>query len=307
MIAVFGIEPEVMAQWRHFQSLYEDFGIAQRRLIGRYPKKWKGLVCERARELVQLGQNTEMQAYRMVERLASDTSKFKFCKVPLGDYVPERNWFENAVAHKPPFDAIIAVACPVNDGRTCVADELLKHEAPYHRTVKITIPRTVEAIIGTAERLIQAAGEIVLVEPNFNVAEPRFVKPVLRLIEILEANGAPPKRIELHTTQPEAGLRPDIQAKNYARAFEAYLPRGWNIDVCFWAETAPADYLHPRFILTEHGAIQIDYGLDVGEAGTTTIASGVDDDLFAQLFVQYAADGPRFTGNAANVRIRITG
>jgi hypothetical protein len=307
MIGVFGIEPEVMAQWEHFKSLYPAFGVSKRRLIGRYPKKWKAMVCDRARELVQLGKNTEMQTHRMVERLANDDSRFKFYRVPVSDYTPEKSWFDNAMGHQPTFEAIVADSCPYNDGRACPAEDLLIDEAPFHKPAEITIPRTAEAIIGTAECLLKAACQVVLVEPNFNAAEPRFVKTVMRLIEMLENNASPPKKIELHTVQPEGGMKVDIQKRNYSRTFEPYLPKGWNLDICFWGETSPADYLHPRFIMTEHGAIQIDYGLDEGEVGSTTIAKGVDDDLFAQLFVQYSSEGTRFSDNASNVRIRITG
>lgn len=306
MIAVFGIEPEVMAHWQQFQSLYEDFGVEQRRFIARYPKKWKALVCDRARELVKLGHNKEMQVQRMVERLASDASKFKFCKVSCADYQPDRDWLTNAVGHEPHFDAIVAAKSGLMDARVVVADELLKHEPPYHREREITIARTAEAIVATAKQLFAEAREIVLVEPHFNPVEPRFTRPLVRLIEMLQERGVAPERIELHRTKPD-DFRPDIQERNYRRALEADLPTGWQLDVCFWAETTPEDAQHPRFILTELGGIRIDWGLDEGEPGKTTIASGVSDTLFAELFARYAATSPRFTTDPANARITISG
>ena len=306
MIAVFGVEPEVMAHWQHFQKFYKDFGVEQRRFIARYPKKWKALVCDRARELVRLGQNTEMQAARMVERLAGDGSKFKFCKVPCADYEPDRDWLTNAVEHQPPFDAIVAAKSGLTDARVGVAEEVLMDEPPFHRERDLTIPRTAKAIIGTAERLLAAATQIVLVEPHFNPAEPRFVRPFVRLIEMLQEREGVPQRIELHTAKPLIFV-PTAQEHNYRHAFEADLPTGWRLDVCFWAETAPEDAQHPRFILTELGGIRIDWGLDEGEPGSQTIASGVSDKLFADLFARYAATSPRFIADPANARITIRG
>jgi hypothetical protein len=297
----------VMAHWRHFQSMYEDFSVAQRRLIGRYPKKWKRIVLERARELVAATTNSDMQVKRMEERLISENSRYKFFKESCADYVVDRVWLDNAIAHQPPFDAIVAMTSPMNNRRICLADDLLKSNAPYHRELQVTIPRTAEAIIGAAARLLYGAADVVLVEPNFNVSEPRFVRVILRLIETLEENANSPKRFELHTTQPQSGLLPDVQRKNFRRTFEPYLPSGWLFDICFWAESAPKDRLHPRFILTERGGIQFDYGLDEGEPGTTTIATGLGDKLFSELFARYAVKGVLFTSDGKNVTIQITG
>ena len=177
MFAIFGIEPEVMAHWRHFQSLYEDFGVEQRRFIARYPKKWKALVCDRARELVTLGTNTEMQVQRMVERLAGDASRFKIHKVSGEDYRTDRDWLINALEHQPPFDAIVTAESRTANPRVVVADELLKHDLPYHREREITIPRTAEAIVATAECLTAHARQIVLVEPHFDPFKLRVTRP----------------------------------------------------------------------------------------------------------------------------------
>lgn len=306
MIAVFGIEPEVMAHWPQFQSLYEDFSVEQRRLIARYPKKWKALVCERARELVKLGHNKEIQVQRMVERLACDASRFKFCKEPCADYGPDRDWLTNAVEHLPAFDAIVTAHAGSAEPRALAADELLKHEPPYHREREMVIARTAAAIVGTVERLLPNAKEIVLVEPHFNPAEPRFLRPLVRLIETVQARGAAPQRIELHCVKPDH-FRPEIQERNYRNAVLADLPSGWMLDVCFWAENTPEDAQHPRFILTDLGGVRIDWGLDEGPVGSTTIASGVSATLFAELFARYAATNPHFTTNPANARLTLLG
>ncbi|MEO7317539.1 MAG: hypothetical protein ABIZ56_00975 [Chthoniobacteraceae bacterium] len=306
MIAVFGVEPEVMAHWRHFQKFYKDFGVEQRRLIARYPEEWEDFVSKRARELVKLGHNKEMQVARMVEKLAGHGSRFRFCKVPCTDYKPDRDWLTNAVAHQPPFDAIVAAKGGPIDARVGVADEVLMDEPPFHRERDVVIPRTAVAIVSTVERLLAAATEIVLVEPHFNPVEPRFALPFIRVIETLQARGGMPKRIELHTAKPRVFLH-NIQESNYRHAFEVDLPTGWRLDVCFWAGSFPEDAQHPRFILTELGGVRIDWGLDEGPQGSTPIASGVSDTLFSDLFACYAATGSRFTGDRANTRITICG
>jgi hypothetical protein len=54
--------------------------------------------------------------------------------------------------------------------------------------------------------------------------------------------------------------------------------------------------LHPRFLLTELGGIQFDYGLDAGDApGDTTIVTLMDHDLWQAVRADYTVPSPSFT------------
>src|SRR6266511_1505014 len=188
MIAEFGVEPEVLAEWRHFYALWGDFGIAQRRQIGLYPKKWKQVTIDRARSLVRERRNTEMQVARMVERMTGAGATAKFRKTNCSDW-HERPWLENAIEHRPHFDVIIAAAAPPGAG-VLVAGEFLRDEPPYAREPNVFVPRSVAGLINAAGPLIASAKEVVLVDPNFDPIEPRFLDPLVHLLERLQESGA---------------------------------------------------------------------------------------------------------------------
>lgn len=107
MISEFAIDPEVMARWSHFQMLWGDFGIAQRRQVGLYPKNWKRAVMDRAREQARAKVNAEMQVTKMEARLSGETAKPKFRKINCEDWGDERSWLDNAIPHEPRFSAIV--------------------------------------------------------------------------------------------------------------------------------------------------------------------------------------------------------
>jgi hypothetical protein len=78
--------------------------------------------------------------------------------------------------------------------------------------------------------------------------------------------------------------------------------------VIFSLETLELRFAPSAIIyLAERGGIQFDYGLDEGEPGTTTIATGLGDKLFSELFARYAVKGVLFTSDGKNVTIQITG
>ena len=308
MIAEFGVEPEVLAEWRHFQSLWGDFGVAQRRQIGLYPKKWKRETIDRAHALIREGRNTEMQVKKMVERMTGDGAKAKFRKTDCSDW-NERPWLENAIEHRPTFDAIIAAAAPEGSG-ALVAGEFLRDEPPYAREPNVSIPRTVADLVGAAWPLIARAEAIVLVEPNFDPTEPRFLNPLIHLIERLQESGAQPKRFELHTCKfrrlPAGDRLSRVRHGNYRDRVSPHMPAGWKLDVCFWAETLPEHHLHARFVLTEVGGIHYDNGLDVGEPGSTTLISGLGEAAHREIFALYSLSGAAFRSDRDNESFAVT-
>lgn len=303
MIAEFGIEPEVLAEWRHFQALWGDFGIAQRRQIALYPKKWQRIAIDRARALILEGRNTEKQMKMIVERLSGPGAKAKFRKTDCSDW-QERTWLENAQQHQPPFDAIVAKAAPPGS-KVLVAGEFLRDEPPYARDPKVSILRTVGEIVGVAWSLVARAEVIVLVEPNFDPTAPRFFKPLVHLLEKLQSTGARPKRLEIHTCKFSKGVS-RANAGNYRSSISPHLPAGWTLKVCFWAERRPEHHLHARFILTEIGALQYDNGLDVGESGSTTLVDGIPEAMHQEFFSHYSAEGAAFRSESENEVITVS-
>ena len=71
-------------------------------------------------------------------------------------------------------------------------------------------------------------------------------------------------------------------------------PSGSTLRVSFWYRKADGKKLHPRFIMTEYGGVQVDYGLDEGDSvGDTTIVSLMDHDLWQVVRGDYGLDPAR--------------
>jgi len=302
MISEFAFEPEVMARWEHFKSFWGDFGIAQRRQLGCYPKQWKREVMDRARALVREKINTEMQVARMESKLSGPEAKPKFRKVNCSDWNAERAWLENTCAHEPAFEVIVAGSA-ASGASVVSASDLLRDEPPYARDPEVEIERTPDAIVRAVWPLLAQSTEIILVEPNFDPREPRFLGVVEKIVDAIHAQERIPRRFEIHTskyrkTNGQTQLR--LQAHHFENTLSPILYAGWTVTVCCWAENRVQDYQHPRFILTEIGGIHIDWGLDAGEAGAMTIAKGLGENLHARYFPRYSSIGADFLGDRDN-------
>jgi hypothetical protein len=111
MIADCAIDPEVFAMWRHFQSLSEDFGVSQGRLISEFPRNWRKKVIENARKLasedIPVRATTDLQATRIVNKLKNERFKRKLKNSGRTFDSSCTDWLAAAVYADPPFDLLI--------------------------------------------------------------------------------------------------------------------------------------------------------------------------------------------------------
>jgi len=287
MIADCAIEPEVFATWRHFQSLYEDFGVPRGRLISKFPSKWIKRVAEHSRELVQQGINTEMQAAKIEERLRSDRFKRKLNSQGGRVYDPVQSWIDNAEDATPPFDLIITSGS-MNSGNRVGADLLLKDEEPFKRAHQSLITRNKEQLIAAASTVVLGSEHIVIIDPNFRADEPRFGDTVKHLLSVIQSTGRTPKRLEIHTNRIRR--QGDIFNRNpHLSQWEGhlipYLPSGWKLSVCYWDNLPDGGKSHARFILTDLGGLHYDHGIDEGDG--QTLVTLLDDHVWETLYSLY--------------------
>jgi hypothetical protein len=295
MIADCAIEPEVFANWQHFQNLYPDFGVSRGRLISKFPGKWVKRVAEHARTLVQEGINTEMQAAKIEERLRSDRFKLKLKSSGGRAYDPELSWPQNADDATPPFDLIVTDGA-LKSGNRVGVDMLLRDEAPFLWGNQKHVERSKEQLIEVAAVLLSACEEIVIVDPNFRADESRFLNSIKHLIDMFEAGGKAPKRFEIHTNRirrpGESFVRGPHQSQ-WTRNLVPSLPAGWQLSVCYWDELPNGGKQHARFLLTDIGGLHYDHGIDEGDGQTlvTLLDEGVWSDLFKLFDVGSLPDG----------------
>jgi hypothetical protein len=151
--------------------------------------------------------------------------------------------------------------------------------------------------------LLSASEELVLVDPNFDAAEPRFRDPFAALLQIRPAARLW-RRCELHVAHPLDKGQPDkavlgnrIHHMNYH--LPALIPNGTKLKVFFWLRKPGGKRMHPRFILTELGGLQPDYGLDEGDSvKDTTIISLISEEVWQTTWGDYCATGQSFDGGS---------
>ena len=139
------------------------------------------------------------------------------------------------------------------------------------------------------ERLLAHSEELVLVDHFFDPREPRFVRPFEAFV------GVRPnwKRLEIHTALPDPFWRESQQA-SYDRLQDA-VPSGTALKVCFWPGLPQGEQLHPRFVLTERGGVQFDYGLDEGRSqADTPLVTLLEHEVFLSLREDYCAHSRKF-------------
>jgi len=296
MIKEFAIEPDVIANWENFRLLFPDFGVGKGRMIARYPKDWSKDVQSLINRLQAESRLGSVKAASMLSRIFADKHKF----VPARrDFDPGMDWLRNAEAprHKgvnQPFDAIIADKNPRNCPNVLGVDDLDKEDPRYKTRVQQKVPRTAADIAGCAKLLLSVCEEVQIVEPHFDPNESRFRETVLEILEVRANAPQQLKKFEIHTTKPTQFIR-HVQEDHYRRNLQKHLPEKSTLRVFFWSQKPRCEKLHPRFLLTEFGGIQFDYGIDEGDGDDErTVVSLVDHELWQGLRVDYSEAGSAF-------------
>ena len=307
MIKEIAVEPEVMANWNHFRDIWADCGVSRGRLLVEYPPDWRETVCRRAFEV-----NSTKAAGIMVRLKPGPGQTDPKRWIPTNrSYDKGREWLANAERHEPPnaFDVIVARANPRSKSRVVVAGDFPKDQPPWKTGTQSEVPRTAAGLVSCAGCLLRVSTQLVMVDQNFDAREPRFLEPFKAFV------CARPKwqRCELHVAHPMANGRPDKQVLenriyHMKQQLAPVIPTGCTLRVRFWYRRQDGKRLHPRFVMTEYGGLQYDYGLDEGDStNDTTIVSLMDADVWQTVRADYglvAGTAPAFdTGNDCLVEI----
>ena len=285
LIKEFAIEPQVMATWPHFNSLWEDFGVAHGRLISKYPMLWKSKVDELAPKF-----SKAVQASAISAKIRRDAHKF----LDTGrTYDGGSEWLQNALTHMAtePFHAVIATANPKGAQGVLVAGDFDKGEAPYKVMHEDFIPRNAQALADCARLLLANCSELQFVDPYFDAWEPRFRNTFKAMLQF--CNPCFLKVVEVHREKPDTYIR-DVQQANYRQRLADLVPRKLTLKVFFWSQKPDGMGLHPRFLLTDLGGMHFENGLDEGELGMKTLVKPLSHEIWLQCRSWYGQRGDAF-------------
>ena len=278
LIKEFAIEPRVMATWEHFNSLWEDFGAEQGRLISKYPLLWK----QKVDELTKV-HSKPIRAAAISAKIRRDDYKFL---VTGRAYNGSTDWLSNARSHmsRQPFHAIIASEKSDEDQETLVAGDFPKDEPPYRVVKEDFILRRAPDLARCASLLLENCDEIQFIDPHFDPSEPRFTNTFEAMLQLCKTRV--PRRVEVHRIKPTPFKR-DVQRANYERQLALLVPDGATVRVFFWTQMPGGLGLHPRFLLTDLGGFHFENGLDEGEAGEMTLVKPLTQKVWQECRTSY--------------------
>jgi hypothetical protein len=283
MIADCAVDPEVMARWEFFQMLHADFGVGQGRLLCEFPGKWRKLFLERAAEFEANKTNSPRQAAMLLDQYQHGT--FRRGLVASGrEYPAGTGWSEAARATLPPFDLIIhsetpSTACELRVG------EILRLNPPFARPRQAEVKRKAADLVACGWPCFRRAKEIAIIDPYFRPRDGKFGRVLGHFLARLERECPPPKRLEVHTKLPEH-YDPSIQRGNWNHWANEHLPSGWKLRIVHWEELETGGTLHARYVLTDYGGLDYNWGIDE-DPGEHTQVSLLDDPFWERLYRRF--------------------
>lgn len=275
MIKEIALDPRLFAQWPHHLLLRDAFGVEKGRVISAFPKKWRGHVREEVNRLEASGEIAPVKAQSLRRWLEASVgapdSRMISCKLA---YDGNKDWHLNAEDNQKAFDAILSDQ-EIEAANAIRADE--EHEYvrdPKFRTeTQRTIQRRSNVIVDSVWPLLRDSKVVKLVEPHFNPRKTRFCDVLEAMLDRLHTEGSVVREVELHMRNPDEKTPNDFDQPSFTldemkKKLSPLLRTGWSLKVHLW--TRGREKMHPRYLLTDRGGIQIDHGWDEGEPNETT-------------------------------------
>lgn len=256
MLKEFALEPEAIATWASFKDFIDKFGVSKGRVIAAFPRKWARAMKAAARVHAK-----DIEYARIVEKL-NRVEKLVLldCGRPTGDGTLP--WLDRALLEHEqlPFDGIITQARRSPHPAVLTTDEV-DDDPPLFRAIgQKHIQRTADEIVDCVALLVSCTQTIKLVDPHFKANEPRWKRPLLRLIKLLRDQRRTGVSIEVH--RADNALPANIRSY-FESTIPGILPPGVGLSVFLH----PEKNMHNRFILTDRGGASYQTGLDDNEEG----------------------------------------
>jgi hypothetical protein len=275
MIKEIALDPRLFAQWPHHKALRDAFGVEKGRVISAFPKKWRRHVREEVSRLEGLGEIGSVKAQSILQWLdvLPGTHEMRMVASKVG-YDGSKGWHLNATDAWQSFDAILS-AKKIETPNAILADEDQEYlrDPRFAAETRRPVQRRKKPIVDCVWPLLRGSKELRLVEPHFNPHKARFRDVLEALLDRLHAEESLIREIALHVRHPQDKNPNDLAPPSFTieelkANLSPLLRTGWSLRVHLW--TRGREKMHPRYLLTDRGGIQIDYGWDEGELDTET-------------------------------------
>ncbi|MBN2572361.1 MAG: hypothetical protein JXA68_09560 [Ignavibacteriales bacterium] len=275
MIYEYALDPEVMANWENFKFFSSHFGFERGRLISRFPNKWEKMIisfCEKNTSL------SPINRARIVEYLSNEKLNFKNKFVRNArNYVPNISWINNAKNshNEKQFHAIISNE---DDDNILKVDDIDEHCHLWKVETALPVKRRASEIVKYLKPFFEMMSELLFVDRFFNPEEEKYYKAFRIYFNHIFCLDKDFKRIEIHTGKNQE-FDLDIFIDNFVKNFRDVIPENKTVTAYIWDRLYKGENIHPRYLLTEKGGINIDHGFDNGVGDETTDISILSNEL----------------------------
>ncbi|MCM2308476.1 MAG: hypothetical protein NDI91_13550 [Sulfuritalea sp.] len=286
MIKEFALEPDVLASsFRDFTYFTEKFGVAQGRVISRFPKDWKRLVYAAAQ--ARLKGTKELALIEVRLRDLADDVLVAFGR-PGGD--SSKQWLERAIVEhaRQAFSAIIATSNAQSHGDVLTSDDLDETDPRFAAKGQAHINRTAAEIVGWVKPLVINARKVKLIDPHFDPTASRW----RRMLKLLLSTMAP---VAQAGTTIEIYRSDRIPSQHLNHCFTSAIPPLLVGGIRILVFIRPDAEMHNRFILIDTGGASYQTGLDDNEDGGSTpqdVATWLATDVHRNEWQTYSGGTP---------------
>lgn len=266
MIYEYAIEPTLAVDWaknrKDFEYYYEKFGLGQSKIMSEFPKfkNWR----KQFRQAAAGAHDFELQRITAIFNRLTEKRVFR----DGFSYDGTISWLENAETEngRCPFQAILSSENPRKHERV-LSPGFIKTSFLWNTEEQDFCPRLPDNMAKLVLPILSNCNKLYLIDPHFGPENIRHRRPIEAFLKCMDRNrfGKPfPDCIEIHTSD-KAGFEffKDICREK----LPDLIPCGYRIKLKRWIERSGGEKFHQRFILTDIGGVEVDPGLDDGNAG----------------------------------------
>jgi len=288
----YALNPECVNDFKTFKNLIDQCGFQHGRLISGFPSDWIKKVAEVCKLPPVKRKTIFEKTLRNIKKIMVSSAR---------EYNRGTDWLRNAEQQHEikPFHAIISLENPRNHEKIIIAEEIDSTNDLWHVPREKIVPRKAQDLALCAKKLLNESRDILLVDRNFNPELPRFVNTLNILINYALEKHHQPRRLELHVeykeSKKEISPPKEMWAERCHGNLSGCLPENAQLMIFRWRRKDDGDKLHPRYVLTEHGGIRFEYGLDEWEGeGQTTDVSLLGQSVYEQRWREYQQETAAF-------------
>jgi len=284
LIHEYAVDPGSLTDWRSIRTLADKVGVPKGRIIARLPKTWFRDLYDRFATVSVIENANLEKALRRLERSVLPTGRAKKLRAST--------WLETAEdEHRQrPFRAIIAAENPRSHPAIVPLEDLNEDHERWEAQRELPLAREGDVWVDAIKLLLTSCSELMFIDPHFKPDASRYQRTLKALCVAATSNNSRLTKIEYHV---ESKGDPGFFESACQKDIPFLVPQGVDLEVVLWSCKAGGQDFHARYVLTNHGGIRFEQGLDDSKSTTsTTDVSLLDEVLYKRRRTDFTAGDP---------------